>query len=73
MNRLAKALTHNRDRQYKHVLDVLPVYVVPLFLILFALVVAGGVVLAVLVGPPVYARVHTEIMNPKIVTPFLVG
>lgn len=73
MNRLAKALTHNRDRRYKHLLDVMPIYVIPIFLLLFAIVVAGGVVIAVLVGPPVYAKVHTEIMNPKVVGPFLVS
>jgi len=73
MNRLAKALTHNRDRRYKHLLDVMPIYVIPIFLLLFAIVVAGGVVIAVLVGPPVYAKVHTEIMNPKVVGPFLLG
>jgi hypothetical protein len=73
MQALAKKLTHNRDRTYKHLLDVMPIYVVPIFLFLFFAVVAGGVLIGALLGPPIYGYTSASSTQPDIVTPFLNG
>jgi hypothetical protein len=64
--------THTHYRRYKHLIDVMPIYVVPVLLFIFAAAVAGGVVLGALAGPGVFTSQQTVITDPREIGQFFV-
>lgn len=73
MKRLAALLTDHRDKRYKHLLDSMPIFVIPIVVLLFLVVVAGGVVLGALAGPAVYTTQDKVITDPRQIGAFFNG